>query len=245
MQILDVAMSGILPRNPHLRIMSVESGIGWMPFVREALDHGFEYTNVRAEKPEFTTEPSEYLREQVWACAFFEAFAPQKLVDVIGADPACVEDAGSAGGAYRVQANGNNLRVVREVGLGREDGESMADRERADQHVDRRRRHPLGTAGVEIAGGLFMVCRVCGHVIEGGKPFTQALEIAGVADAGENFLPDDARKSGASVGYEGLPLLHLLAFRTVELGGLPAQGKGPDRRIDQDAHRRFRRRAAL
>jgi predicted TIM-barrel fold metal-dependent hydrolase len=57
-----------------------------MPFVREALDHGFEYTNVRAEKPEFTKKPSEYLREQVWACTFFEEFAPQKLVDVIGAD---------------------------------------------------------------------------------------------------------------------------------------------------------------
>lgn len=85
-QMLDVAMSGILPRNPHLRVVSVESGIGWIPFVQEALDHGFEYTNVRAEKPEFTKKPSEYLREQVWACTFFEALAPQRLVDVIGAD---------------------------------------------------------------------------------------------------------------------------------------------------------------
>ncbi len=85
-QMLDVAMSGILPRNPHLRVVSVESGIGWIPFVHEALDHGSQYANVRAEKPEFEKKPSEYIREQVWACTFFEEFAPQKLVEVIGAD---------------------------------------------------------------------------------------------------------------------------------------------------------------
>ncbi len=85
-QMLDIAMSGILPRNPRLRIVSVESGIGWIPFVHEALDHGFEYSNVRAEKPEFTKMPSEYLRQQVWGCTFFEELAPQRLVDVIGAD---------------------------------------------------------------------------------------------------------------------------------------------------------------
>jgi len=85
-QMLDIAMSGILPRNPHLRVVSVESGIGWMPFVHEALDHGFKYSNVRAERPEFEKKPSEYLREQVWGCTFFEEFAPQKLLDEIGAD---------------------------------------------------------------------------------------------------------------------------------------------------------------
>ena len=85
-QMLDVATSGILPRHPHLHVVSVESGIGWIPFVYEALDHGFEYANVRAERPEFAKTPSEYLREQVWACTFFEEFGPQKLADVIGPD---------------------------------------------------------------------------------------------------------------------------------------------------------------
>ena len=74
---IGVCHVGILPRNPHLRIVSVESGIGWIPFVHEALDYGFEYTGVQAEKPEFEKKPSEYIREQVWACTFFEEFAPQ------------------------------------------------------------------------------------------------------------------------------------------------------------------------
>ena len=85
-QLMDVVMSGVLPRNPKLRVVSVESGIGWLPFVREALDHGFEYTNVREEKPEFTKRPSEYLREQVWACTFFEEFATHTCLEEIGTD---------------------------------------------------------------------------------------------------------------------------------------------------------------
>ena len=85
-QLMDVAMSGILPRNPKLRIVSVESGIGWLPFVKEALDHGFEYANVSTEKPEFTKRPSEYLREQVWGCTFFEEFPAKNFLEEIGSD---------------------------------------------------------------------------------------------------------------------------------------------------------------
>lgn len=85
-QLMDVVMSGVLPRNPRLKVVSVESGIGWMPFVKEALDHGFKYTNVPGEKPEFTKLPSEYIREQVWACTFFEEFGTHACLDEIGVD---------------------------------------------------------------------------------------------------------------------------------------------------------------
>jgi predicted TIM-barrel fold metal-dependent hydrolase len=54
--------------------------------VKEALDHGFEYANVRTEKPEFTKRPSEYLREQVWACTFFEEFPAKHFLEEIGTD---------------------------------------------------------------------------------------------------------------------------------------------------------------
>jgi predicted TIM-barrel fold metal-dependent hydrolase len=85
-QLMDIVMSGILPRNPKLRVVSVESGIGWIPFVKEALDHGFDYANVRKEKPEFTKHPSDYIREQVWACSFFEEFASNNFLEAIGSD---------------------------------------------------------------------------------------------------------------------------------------------------------------
>jgi predicted TIM-barrel fold metal-dependent hydrolase len=84
--LMDVVMSGILPRNPKLKLVSVESGIGWMPFVKEALNHGFHYANVSTEKPEFTRTPGEYMREQVWACTFFERHAVHHALEEIGVD---------------------------------------------------------------------------------------------------------------------------------------------------------------
>ncbi len=85
-QLMDVVMSGVLPRNPKLKMVSVESGVGWLPFVKEALDHGFDYANVRTEKPEFQKHPSDYIREQVWACSFFEEFATNTFLEAIGSD---------------------------------------------------------------------------------------------------------------------------------------------------------------
>ena len=85
-QLMDLAMSGILPRHPRLKLVSVESGIGWLPFVKEALDHGYAYTNVSTERPWFSRRPSEYIREQVWACTFFEEFATNRFLEDIGTD---------------------------------------------------------------------------------------------------------------------------------------------------------------
>ena len=85
-QLMDFVMSGVLPRNPKLKMVSVESGVGWLPFVKEALDHGFDYANVRTEKPEFKKHPSDYIREQVWACSFFEEFATNTFLEAIGSD---------------------------------------------------------------------------------------------------------------------------------------------------------------
>jgi predicted TIM-barrel fold metal-dependent hydrolase len=89
-QLMDVLMSGILPRNPRLRLVSVESGIGWLPFVKEALDHGYEYANVRTERPEFTRHPSEYLREQVWACLLDEIGTDRVLFETDYPHPICL-----------------------------------------------------------------------------------------------------------------------------------------------------------
>ena len=85
-QLMDLLMSGVLPRHPGLRIVSVESGIGWIPFVKESLDHGYAYANVSTERPEFDRKPSEYLREQIWACTFFEEFPLNNHVEEIGSD---------------------------------------------------------------------------------------------------------------------------------------------------------------
>ena len=85
-QVADFLLSGVLARHPELQIVSVESGVGWVPFLLEAADYAFEYSDVRRERPEFDMLPSEYFRRQVYGCWFFEQLALQRMLDVIGED---------------------------------------------------------------------------------------------------------------------------------------------------------------
>jgi len=86
MQLNDLIMSGVLARYPKIKFVSVESGIGWVPFVLEALDYQFKDNRVREERPEFTMLPSEYFARNVYACYWFEQTAPRRLIDKVGID---------------------------------------------------------------------------------------------------------------------------------------------------------------
>lgn len=65
----NLIYSGILDRFEKLKFVSVESGIGWVPFLMQALD----YQNVEiAETKHFRKKPSEYFRSNFYACFWFE-----------------------------------------------------------------------------------------------------------------------------------------------------------------------------
>ncbi|MEM7540321.1 MAG: amidohydrolase family protein [Pseudomonadota bacterium] len=86
MQLSDLLMSGVLARYPEIRFVSVESGIGWIPFVLEAIDYQFLGNRVSEERDDFEMLPSEYFRRNVFACYWFEQTAPQRLFDKVGVD---------------------------------------------------------------------------------------------------------------------------------------------------------------
>ncbi len=85
-QLIDLLVSGVLARHEKLKVVSVESGIGFLPFILESVDYTFKYSQIRKERPEFKMLPSEYFRRQVYGCYFFEELAPDRLLDVIGED---------------------------------------------------------------------------------------------------------------------------------------------------------------
>jgi uncharacterized protein len=86
LQLNDLIMSGVLARYPKIKFVSVESGIGWIPFMLEALDYQFTGNSVAKEQPEFKLLPSEYFARNIYACYWFEQTAPRRLIDKIGAD---------------------------------------------------------------------------------------------------------------------------------------------------------------
>ena len=83
-QLADLLLSGILPRFPELKFISVESGIGWIPFVLESVDYHFQVGEAAKERPEFKMLPSEYFHRQVYGCYWFERTAPKYLLEAVG-----------------------------------------------------------------------------------------------------------------------------------------------------------------
>lgn len=82
--VMEIIFGGICARFPDLKFVSVESGIGWVPFLLEAMDWQFVGGEVRAERPDLKLLPSEYFHRQIYACFWFEDTAPRRLLDVIG-----------------------------------------------------------------------------------------------------------------------------------------------------------------
>ena len=76
----------MLNRYPDIQFVSVESGIGWIPFALEALDYQFHDNEVVKENPAFDLLPSEYFARNIYACYWFEQIAPRRLIDKVGAD---------------------------------------------------------------------------------------------------------------------------------------------------------------
>lgn len=69
-QVCDLLLSGVLERHPDLRFVSVESGIGWIPFMLQAADYSWGEARVPHQGQK--TLPSELFERQVYATCWFE-----------------------------------------------------------------------------------------------------------------------------------------------------------------------------
>lgn len=79
----NLIYSGILDRFKKLKFVSVESGIGWVPFLMEALDYQLEEI---AETKGFEKRPSEYFKSNFYACFWFEKKDVSDMVRKVGVD---------------------------------------------------------------------------------------------------------------------------------------------------------------
>ncbi|MDB5396051.1 MAG: amidohydrolase 2 [Rhodospirillales bacterium] len=86
MQLGDLLLSGVLPRYPNLKFVSVESGIGWIPFLLESTDYHFDAAAMAKSRPEFKMKPSEYFQRQVYGCYWFEKGVTDQLLNKVGVD---------------------------------------------------------------------------------------------------------------------------------------------------------------
>ncbi|MGE3618919.1 MAG: amidohydrolase family protein [Acidimicrobiia bacterium] len=84
--ISEVIISGLCHRFPELNFVSVESGVGWLPFALESLDWMWKNCGVGVEHPEYDLLPSEYFRRQIYGCFWFEQGSLRAALDQLGPD---------------------------------------------------------------------------------------------------------------------------------------------------------------
>jgi predicted TIM-barrel fold metal-dependent hydrolase len=83
--VVNIICSGMLDRFPELKIVSVESGTGWIPFILEALDYEMD-ENAADAKAKLSLLPSEYFKRQIYATTWFEQRNLPALIDSVGED---------------------------------------------------------------------------------------------------------------------------------------------------------------
>ena len=79
----NLIYSGIPERFPDVKFVSVESGIGWLPFFLEVLDHQMHETAPN-ELAELSLLPSEYFKRQFYGCFWFERSTIKPTIDYLG-----------------------------------------------------------------------------------------------------------------------------------------------------------------
>jgi predicted TIM-barrel fold metal-dependent hydrolase len=84
--IAQLTCGGICHRFPELAFVSVESGIGWIPFALDSLDWQWKNCGVHLEHPEYDLLPSEYFARQIYGCFWFERDTALFAIERLGAD---------------------------------------------------------------------------------------------------------------------------------------------------------------
>jgi predicted TIM-barrel fold metal-dependent hydrolase len=83
--VTNIILSGMLDRHPGLKMVSVESGVGWVPFILETLDYEMS-ENAPRQLAALEMLPSEYFRRNLYATFWFEKNNLPVLVEAVGAD---------------------------------------------------------------------------------------------------------------------------------------------------------------
>jgi predicted TIM-barrel fold metal-dependent hydrolase len=85
-------MSNLFDRFPNLKIVSAESGIGWVPFILESMEFQFDEMVTEPEEVGHTKRrPADYFRDHIYVMFWFEKVGAQKLIADVGVKNVLVE----------------------------------------------------------------------------------------------------------------------------------------------------------
>jgi predicted TIM-barrel fold metal-dependent hydrolase len=85
--VVNAIASGVFERHPDLKMVSVESGVGWIPFILEALEYELG-ENAPKQVAAMSKKPAEYFASNMYATFWFENNRNKlpELIDAVGED---------------------------------------------------------------------------------------------------------------------------------------------------------------
>src|SRR5579859_3343820 len=90
--IVNLCMGDLFDRYPNVKVSSAESGIGWVPFILEAMEYQLdEMVTDPAEVALQERRPTEYFKDHIYVSFWFEKVGPSKLIGDIGVNNVLVE----------------------------------------------------------------------------------------------------------------------------------------------------------
>jgi predicted TIM-barrel fold metal-dependent hydrolase len=84
--IAQIVCGGVCHRFPKLNFVSVESGVGWLPYLLAGLDYQWKNCGVSKEHPEYGLLPSEFFKRQFYGSFWFERGTIKSTIELLGAD---------------------------------------------------------------------------------------------------------------------------------------------------------------
>jgi predicted TIM-barrel fold metal-dependent hydrolase len=90
--ITNLCASNLFDRYPKLKIVSAESGIGWIPYLLESLEFQLDEMVTEPREEEIQQRrPTEYFRDHMYVMFWFEQYAPANMLEAIGVNNVLIE----------------------------------------------------------------------------------------------------------------------------------------------------------
>ena len=87
---VDWMMSGILVKNPELKLLYAESQIGWIPYILQRIDQVWEDNQAWGQTKHIPEPPSTYFHRQIYSCFINDPHGVDSI-DEIGVENVMVE----------------------------------------------------------------------------------------------------------------------------------------------------------
>lgn len=89
--ITNLVCSDLFDRFEHLKVVSAESGIGWIPFLLESIEWQLDEMVVAPGEALGQRRPREYFNDHIYVMFWFERHGPKHAIEAIGAGNVLVE----------------------------------------------------------------------------------------------------------------------------------------------------------